>query len=199
MYKELNDNEIIYMVKEDEDNLNILYEKYKPIIISICRKYQNIGTKIGLEFDDLMQIASISLVNSIKYYKDNCSTSFFTYVIKCIENNIKTEIRKEFTYRKKTLNDAISFDEIVTGTDLTLYDIIKDEKVKDPIEYLILEEQEINYVKFLNSLPLEIAVVYEMKNGGCTNSEISKFLNLDNNTISKYFTYAKSKNRLCLN
>ena len=65
MYKELNDNEIIYMVKEDEENLNILYEKYKPIIINICRKHQKTGTKIGLEFDDLMQIASISLVNSI--------------------------------------------------------------------------------------------------------------------------------------
>ena len=68
MYKELNDNEIIYMIKESEDNLEILLEKYKPIIINICKKYLKLGINVGLELDDLIQIANISLINSISYY-----------------------------------------------------------------------------------------------------------------------------------
>ncbi|MBQ8891956.1 MAG: sigma-70 family RNA polymerase sigma factor [Bacilli bacterium] len=197
MYKELNDNEIIYMIKESEDNLEILLEKYKPIIINICKKYLKLGINVGLELDDLIQIANISLINSISYYKDTSNNSFFTYVIRCIENNIRTELRKELTYRKKTLNNALSLDETITGTNITLLDVIKDENVSEPIDYLLLEEKQIKYVKFINSLPLEVAVVFEMKNGGCTNSEISKFLHIDKSTVSRYASYAK--NRLCLN
>ena len=91
----------------------------------------------------------------------------------------------------------MSLDEILPGTDITLLDIIKDEQVIDPSEYLIIEEKEIEYIKFINSLPFEIAVVFEMKNNGFTTKEISKFLDIDKKKVFKYFQYAK--NRLCLN
>lgn len=197
MYNELNDNEILYMINESDDYLEIMLKKYKPIITKICKKYLKVGKSIGLEFDDLMQIANISLINSIKYYKNNKNTSFYTYIVKCIENNFKTEIRKELSYKKKTLNNSLSLDEIITGTDITLLDIIKNEKVIDPSNYLILEEKEIEYIKFINSLPFEVAVIFEMKNNGFTTGEISKFLNIDKLTVTRSFQYAR--NRLCLN
>ena len=197
MYNELNDNEIIYMVRENEDNVEILMEKYKPLVAKICNKYLKIGKSVGMEFDDLMQIGNIAIIDAIKYYKENQKTLFFTYVSKCVENNIKSELRKEMTYRKSVLNSAISLYDKIPGTDKTLFDAIKDEEACEPIEYLITEEKEIAYVQFLNSLPLEVAITFEMKLGGFTNTEISKFLHLDKNTVSKYASYAK--NRLCLN
>ena len=40
MYRNLNDYEILYMICEREDeNFNILYEKYKPLIVKIADSY----------------------------------------------------------------------------------------------------------------------------------------------------------------
>ena len=95
MYKDINDNELLYMINDSDDYVEILIEKYKPVLSKICKKYLKIGKSIGFEYDDLMQIANISLINSIKYYKDNKNTSFFTYITRCAENNLRGEIRKE--------------------------------------------------------------------------------------------------------
>ncbi len=197
MYKEFNDNEILYMINESDDYIEILLKKYKPFINKICKKYLKFALKVGLEFDDLVQIANISIINSIKYYKDNLKTSFYTYIAKCIENNLKTELRKESTFKRITLNSSLSIDEIIPGTDRTLLDVIKDDKVIDPFDYLIIKEKEIEYIKFINSLPFEVAVVYEMKTNGFTTGEISNFLDMDKTTIAKSIQYAR--NRLCLN
>ena len=197
MYKSFNDNEILYMINESDDYIELVLEKYKPVITKICKKYLKIGEKIGLELDDLMQISNMTIVNCIKYYKDNLNTSFYTYIIKCVENNLRTELRKESTFKRIALNTSSSLDEIIKGTDITLLDLIKDDRVIDPINYLIIEEKEIEYIKFVNSLPFEVAVVFEMKNNGFTNYEISKFMNINNTEIGKYMQFARHK--LCLN
>ena len=39
-YKSYNDNELIYLIREnDDDSLDILFKKYRPIIISLCNYY----------------------------------------------------------------------------------------------------------------------------------------------------------------
>ena len=197
MYRQLNDSEILYMINESDDYLEILIKKYRPIILKICSKYLKIANKCGYELDDLIQIANISLIDSIKHYKDSKNILFYTYVIKSIENNIKTELKKELTNHKKMLNISLSLDQIILGSENNLYDFIEDKKVIDPINYVIIKEKEIEYIKFINKLPFEVAIVFEMKNDGFTTNEISKFLNIDNLTISKYIRYARS--RLCLN
>ncbi len=197
MYRELNDNEILYMINDSDNYLEILLEKYKPLISKICKKYLKLGKRVGLEYDDLMQIANISLIKCIKYYKDSLNTSFYTYIIKCITNSLKTELRKELTLKRKILNNSLSIDEIIQGTDITLLDITKNEKVIDPFDCLVIEEKEEKYIKFINSLPFEVAVIYEMKNNGFTTIEISNFLDIDKEKVTKSIQYAR--NRLCLN
>lgn len=197
MYRELNDNEILYMINDSDNYLEILLEKYKPLISKICKKYLKLGKRVGLEYDDLMQIANISLIKCIKNYKDSLNTSFYTYIIKCITNSLKTELRKELTLKRKILNNSLSIDEIIQGTDITLLDITKNEKVIDPFDCLVIEEKEEKYIRFINSLPFEVAVIYEMKNNGFTTIEISNFLDIDKEKVTKSIQYAR--NRLCLN
>ena len=39
-YKDINDNELVLLAKEkNEDAINILYEKYKPLINKKCSNY----------------------------------------------------------------------------------------------------------------------------------------------------------------
>ena len=198
MYKEINDSEVLYMINDSDDYLEIMIDKYKPVMVNICSKYQKIGEKVGYEFDDLMQIANIALIKAIKYYKENKNTLFYTFLTHCIENNLKSTIRGELTNRQKALNSSVSLDEILPNTnDNTLLDFIKDDKAIEPIEYLINKEQETEYIKFINSLPFEVAVAYEMKIQGFTNNEIAALMNMDKTTVYKSIKYAR--NKICLN
>lgn len=196
MYKEINDSELLYMINESDDYLEIMLDKYKSVMTSICKKYYQLAKKIGYELDDLMQIASISLIKAIKHYQNNQNTLFYTYLVKCIENNIKTSLQKEFTNHQKTLNNSISIDETIPGTSLTLLDVIENHQALNPENSLIIDEIKNSYIKLINSLPFEMAVVYEMKKNGFNNESISKLMNLDNKTINNFFRYAKTKMRL---
>ena len=79
---------------------------------------------------------------------------------------------------------------------LSLLDFSKSITMEE-VMLLLIKEMEIEYIKYINSLPFEVAVVFEMKNCGFTLNEISNFLDIDKNTISKFMKFAK--NRLCLN
>lgn len=56
MYKEINDSEVLYMINDSDDSLELMLERYKPIINKICYKYEKIGKKVGYELEDLVQI-----------------------------------------------------------------------------------------------------------------------------------------------
>lgn len=197
MYKDINDSELLYLISENDFNYELLFNKYKPVINKICNKYLKSAKRVGYELDDLIQIANISLLLAVKNYKESNNILFYTYLIKSIDNNIITSIKKEYNNHNKLLNDAISYDEVLDGCDVPLIELIEDKSVIKPLDDVILEELEIEYIKYINSLPFEVAIVVEMKNCGFSSTEISKFLNIDKSTISKFMQFAK--NRICLN
>lgn len=193
MYRELDDNELIYMIQDNDDYVEIMLEKYKPLIVKICKKYQKRGKEIGYELDDLIQVANIGLLEAIHSYKDDKNSLFFTFLTRCIDNKLKTELRNQQTNKKVTLNKAISYDEIIPGTTKTFLETIPDKSLLNPFEYLLIDQEEIEYTKFLNSLPFEVAVIYELKNTGFTLDEISMFLEIDKKTISRLLSTVKKR------
>ena len=55
-YKKLNDNELISLAREqNEDAINLLHQKYKPLITKKCSKYYKYVSGKGLELSDLIQ------------------------------------------------------------------------------------------------------------------------------------------------
>lgn len=191
MYRELDDNELIYMINDNQDNCELIFEKYKPLIISICKKYSNKGKEIGYELDDLIQVANIGILDAINTYRDTKNVLFYTYLVHCVKNKLNNELRNNFTNKKLCLNESFSYDAIVPGTNLTYLDIIPDYKILNPFDSLLLQEKENQYISFINSLPFEVAVAYELKNSGLTLDEISIFLELDKKSISKYLKLAR--------
>lgn len=200
MYKGINDDELIYMISENEDYYEVLLKKYEPMLIKICKKYVFLGENIGFEFLDLMQVARISLIEAIKHYNNQKSVLFYTYISRCIENGIKTEIRNHQTNKKKILNESISYDIKVRNGE-SLIDLIADNNILSPDDYLQERELEANYIKFINSLPFEVAIAFEMKNNGFTRKEIASLLEVTDNEITKFVSFArrKIKKQLCLN
>ena len=58
----INDDELIYMIRENDDiAVNTIFSKYKPIIMKVCSSYYDFAKTHGVEFCDLVQEGNISL------------------------------------------------------------------------------------------------------------------------------------------
>lgn len=179
MYRNLNDYELVYMVKEDsDDNFKILYFKYKPVIFKIVYRYKNIFKSFGYEIDDLMQIGYITLYKTIRMYDDD-SALFYSYFIRALNNSLVTEIRSNQTKKKEALNNAFSYDDIVPNTNYSYLDIIKIDKESNYIE----EGKKI--IIFKNTLSFMNACIFEMYYEGFNIKEISILLDRKRSTILK--------------
>ena len=193
MYKELDDYEILYLINDDENYYDILFKKYRPIIISLAKKYSLIAKNIGYEMEDLIQIGNVALMEAIHSYRDQKNALFYTFFIHCLNNKFKTELRNNDTNRKKVLNESVSYDAIVPGTDRPLVDFLVDQKVLNPIDSILEEELEIKYWNFLNSLPFEVSVAVEMQRIGFSIDEISKFLDVEKKIVLKFLNLARRR------
>ena len=191
MYRELDDNELLYMVNDSTDNYDYLFLKYKPIVLNICKEYEIKGKELGYELDDLIQIAYLGLFNAIKSYKEKKKVLFYTYMTKCIRNSLNNEFRNQLTNKKVVLNIALSYDIPISNDRRTIIELIPNKSSPDPVKFLLDEMEEIAYTKFLNSLPIETAVTFEMKNQDIKENDIARFLGKDEKTIKKYLRDAK--------
>lgn len=195
MYRELDDNELIYMIRENDDNYEIMQQKYEPYLLTICKEYKKMAKQIGYETEDLIQIANWGLADAISNYKDNQNVLFKTFLTTCVKNKLTNEIKRNTSNKKIILNKAISYDEPIEGTDMTIFDTLKDKNIIDPLNYLLIEERQNDYINFLNSLPFEVAVIYELKTNGFSYGEIAKFLEIDKKVITKSLEIAKISKR----
>ena len=189
MYRDLNDYEILYLVKENDDiDYAILYEKYRPLVYKIALKYKTIFKTFGYELDDLMQIGYMSLFNAIKHFESDISL-FYTYSLNVIEYGIINEIRKNNTNKRKVLNDSISYDVLVPNSNLSYIEIIPDTKeniydINDNYEELIV---------FKNTLPFMVSCIFELKYEGFSDEEISLLLEISLKEVRKGIKLIKSQ------
>lgn len=179
MYKDLNDYEILYIVGENSDNtFDFLCQKYKPLIYKEVKKYAARFKKYGYEMDDLMQIGLITLYKASYLYNDSSDSMFYTYYRKSLINALNTEIRNNETLKKKSLNDAISYDIEIPNTDILYRDIFESKK----IDY----KEEFNrfLIVFKNSLSFDEGNIFELYYNGYNVKEISILLDKDIKSVN---------------
>ena len=179
MYREIDDYEILYMIQENNDYYELILEKYKPLIITICKLRLSGIKEMGYELEDLMQIANMAVYEAIKTYSEYENAKFYTYVAKCIHNKLNVELRNNSSDKKKALNTAISYDANIPGTNTPLIDILEDKTVINPYQYLDIKELKDKYIYYLNSLPFEVAGVYQLRLQGFNQAEIQTLLNIN--------------------
>lgn len=167
----INDNELVYMISEDYDlYFKIIFDKYKPIIVSLANDFYNTYKSLGVEFDDFFQEGLIGLNKAVETYNSNDSM-FYTYACICIKRNIISYCRKLNTNKYKLLNDSIAIDCIKSfsfnNDDIFLSD---------------LYEYEFSYLKCL--FDDFNALVFELKYNGFTHKEISNLLDISMSKVS---------------
>ena len=192
MYRDLNDYEMLYLICDsDDDNYEIMLEKYYPLIIKLVNKYKNIVKKMGYEEEDLIQIGYITLYQTISGFNgDKNNNLFYTYLLKSLENSYIGLIKRNNTYKKRVLNESISYDNCFPNSELTYADIFPDPKSLN-IDYI--NDLGIRYNSFKNSLEFELACVLDLKMEGYKNSEIEQLLSLSNREVSDGLKSIRSK------
>lgn len=106
--------ELVVLAQEgNEDALNIIYKKFKPVIV---KKSKHAIFKIanhGVDIDDIIQEAYIGLDEAIRNYSQEGDTIFYTFAMICIERQIANFIRRVSTGKDRILNEATSIDDTI--------------------------------------------------------------------------------------
>ena len=101
MKVEYNDYELVYLVREkNEEALNIIIEKYSPLIGSIASKYYG----VGYDYQDYFQEGLVAFIKSIQTFDENAPYSFYSYSMTCVRNAITTTYRNMKLLLLKLLN-----------------------------------------------------------------------------------------------
>ena len=106
MKVEYNDYELVYLVREkNEEALNIIIEKYSPLIGKIASSYYG----VGYDYQDFFQEGLIAFLKSIETFDESAPFTFYSYSMTCVRNAITTTYRK--MKRSAGLDQLTDYDE----------------------------------------------------------------------------------------
>ena len=180
----MNDYELLYMVCENNEyDFDLLLIKYKPLIYKIVKKYLCTFKRYGYELEDLMQIGYVTLYKSAYLYNSLSHSIFYTYFKNALIKNIANVSKLNSTYKKQVLNNALSYDNEINNSNIRFLDILTDNKNKvDLTKELII---------FKNSMPINLAWIFELFYNGYNKKEISILLDEKIDIVRKDFSKIK--------
>lgn len=164
-----NDYEIIYMIKENDDNArNIMFEKYMPIVKSIASNYYLAYLNKGADYEDFLQEGMIALNKAINSYNENGGSLFYTYASLCLNRHLITYCRNLSCQKHYSLNTSVRDDTDFLYNDFKNYvDEYIDEKIS-----------QIEFTSIKNMFSLELSSVLELRYNGFCYWEISQLLDI---------------------
>ena len=149
-YKELNDNELVYLCAEsNEEAANILISKYKNCILMTLKEYLKEYNIIGVEIADLYQEGLIGLIHAINTFDKEKDVTFYTYANACIKTSLISAMRQTFRKKNRILNNSYSLDNLIEDSNYSFYELFKDYS-NDPDRIISQKEDEkdlINKIK----------------------------------------------------
>ena len=165
----INDNELIYLIKEKDDySMKLLFNKYKPIVYKLCSIYFIKLKKYGIEFNDLIQEGYYALYKASCKYNSYSNVKFYTYFCNCIRNHLSSYSRDLCVKKHSILNNSLSIDEINYNN----YYVEKN--------YMFDKD---DFIDIKNLFSFEHSVVFELRYNGFNYKEIARLLDLPISTI----------------
>ena len=182
-----NDYELVFLAQEgNEDAINLLYQKYKPIIVKKSKNAIMFATHHGIDINDIMQECYIALEESIRNFSQDETASFYTFALLCIDRKITNYLRKTTSSKGKALNEAITIDD-------TLEKVIGDNTNIE--SNLMGKDSDNELTEIIRRMLTEFErKVFDLKIKDYSFEEIAKILNKDVKSI--YNTFQRIKNKI---
>lgn len=193
IYKDFNDQELLSFIAEtNEDSHEIIFEKYKPLIVTTATKMISNCSNLGLEIKDLIQEGYLGLNQAIETFDDTKDVLFFTYAKTCIESKMVSLIVASKRLKHRILNESVSFE--VNEDEQGAYENVLEDSSLDPEKYLIeIETMEELVSKIKESLTPFEAQVFELKINHFDYKEIANLLDKDPKAIDNAIQRIKHK------
>ena len=182
-YKELNDYELIYQVREkNEEAYGLLIEKYSHLVDMLAKKYLKENKFIGLEYDDLFQEGMVGVMKALDDYNPD-DTLFYTYASLCAKREMDRIIKTNSRRKHTLLNESISFNKkLKCDTDLILEDTLASNyNLEKDFENMDLFNK-IMDAKY--DFPFIDSQIIELKMNGFSTDEIANLINLTYRTVN---------------
>ena len=193
-YKEYNDFELLSFVCEQNEEANeILYEKYKPLIIKISKVLYNKYGYLGIDVGDLISEGMVGLSIALNTFDEVKDNTFYSYARICIERNINTFIKKRRGLKYRYLNESVSYDN--TFDDYSIESMISDDSY-NPLN-TVLNKEDITelYYRLKNVLTDFEYEVFKLKIDGFNYKEIASILDKNPKNIDNALYRIKGKLR----
>lgn len=130
--------------KIDELESKLISANCKLISFIIIKNFSN----INIYFDDLYSVGSLGMIKAIRAFDLKRDNKFSTYAIRCIENEILMEIRKQKNRNSEySLSAPYGLDK--DGHELKYEDTIQDEQ--DIMLKVIEKDQKDFYINFISN------------------------------------------------
>ena len=168
-YKNYNDYELIYMVREnDETSYGTLLEKYLPIIRRIAMDCYKGFSSYGYDFDDFVQEGYLAFQKALSSFDEDKDVLFYTYVSICVRRKIYSFCKKISSSKKN-----ISYDSCVACEDSPLVD-----PESDISQYFSYQEFWKNIWDIIYLFPYEYAWIFELRMNHFQYFEIEELLGI---------------------
>ena len=162
-YTAMTDEEVVELAGGGDLNAQeYLINKYKNFVRSKARTY----FLLGGDKEDLIQEGMIGMYKAIRDYRPDKLSSFRAFAELCITRQIITAIKTATRQKHIPLNSYVSLNKPIydEDSDRTLLDVITGNKITDPEELIISQEEfdniEIKMGELLSSLELQVLMEY---------------------------------------
>lgn len=177
-YHDLNDFELVSYIKENnEEATQIMYKKYKPLIIKIAKRMYTSCQNSGLELNDLIQEGMLALSQALTGFDDSKDITFFTYAKTCIERKMISTVLASTRLKHRILNESIPLDIYNDDDELVNFDaLLKDDSYNPEIIVSDNDELKLMVEKVKEVLTPYENQVFELKISNFNYQEIAKIL-----------------------
>ena len=193
-YRDYNDNELInYVSENNEEAIEIIYKKYKPLINKIASNlFKKYCKNTSLEISDLEQEGLIALNSAMNHYNENKDVLFYTYAKTCIERKIISTVIRANRQKQKILNDSLSY-ELDINDGISLQSLIKDVTTNPENILIDMENSEELMIEIENVLTPFEQQVLQLKLDGFDYKEIAEIIDKEPKSIDNALNRIKIK------
>lgn len=194
-YKNLNDYELLMLVREQNDDAkDILYSKYQHIIDITIKKYLPYALKYGVEYRDFYQEAMLAFSDAIDHFDEEKDASLGTFITICVQRRLRNIVRYSYSLKGKIDKDNLSLDYTYEDKGTRLIDFLSDDNKNNPLDNIASTEYINEIIKSCKSKlsPYE-QEVFELMISEYTYQDIAEILNENPKKIDNTMQRIKRK------
>jgi len=168
----------------DEEALNILLNKYIPVIRKIASMYY----VVGCDQQDFIQEGRIAFVRAIETFIETSETSFYSYSMTCVRNRIISSYRR--LKRSAGLDQLV--DDVGVFKDEYVFRYRQNRSLDDILSEKMIIEEAMSGKEILSEFEKQCFRYYLMDNNY---NEIAEILNITPKKVDNALSRSKRKMR----